>query len=49
MRQGPKKSLSPRAQHADLHFPAIHAVADAQYTDYETNVNVDSSAFAISK
>ncbi len=37
------------SQHAYLHFPGVRAVADAQYTDYETNVNVDSSSFATNK
>ena len=37
------------SQHAYLQFPGIHAVADARYTDFETNVNVDNSALATSK
>ena len=32
-------------QHADIAIPHVHAVADASYAAYETNVAVDSSVF----
>jgi len=37
------------SQHADVHFPGVHAVVDAQYTNYETNVALDDRSFAKDK
>jgi outer membrane lipoprotein-sorting protein len=33
----------PASQHADIDIPHVHAVADAQYGSYQTNVAVDST------
>jgi outer membrane lipoprotein-sorting protein len=32
-------------QHADIHIPHVHAVADATYGDYQTNVAVSDAVF----
>ena len=37
------------SQHADLHFPGVRAVADARYTNYETNLALDDRSFAKDK
>jgi hypothetical protein len=34
------------SQHADIQIPHVHAVADASYGAYQTNVAVDPSVFA---
>lgn len=34
----------PASQHADINIPHVHAVADAKYASYQTNVAVDGSA-----
>lgn len=33
------------AQHADIHIPHVHAVADATFGEYQTNVAVSDSVF----
>ncbi len=33
-------------QHADIHIPHVHAVADATYGQYQTNVAVNDAVFA---
>jgi outer membrane lipoprotein-sorting protein len=33
------------SQHADIHIPHVHAVADATYGEYQTNVAVSDSVF----
>jgi hypothetical protein len=35
------------SQHATIHIPFVHAVADASYAPYQTNVPVDSQVFSI--
>ncbi|MBV9103599.1 MAG: STAS domain-containing protein [Candidatus Eremiobacteraeota bacterium] len=35
----------PVAQHAVIHIPYVHAVADARYDDYRTNVAIDDAVF----
>lgn len=37
------------SQHAEVHAHGIRAVADATYTDYETNVQLDDTRFATNK
>ena len=32
-------------QHADIHIPHVHAVADATYGEYQTNVAISDSVF----
>ena len=38
-----------KSQHAEVHAHGIRAVADATYTDYETNVQLDDNMFARNK
>jgi len=42
-RQGPYSVVS--TQHAEIHIPHVHAVADAMYGQYQTNVAVSDSVF----
>jgi hypothetical protein len=41
--EGPFNVVS--AQHADIHIPYVHAVADATFGQYQTNVAVSDSVF----
>ena len=41
--QGPYSVIA--TQHADIRIPRVHAVADANYLEYQTNVAVDDKVF----